>query len=104
MLGSTSTATICNIGKTGNIVLIAAGHNRRNGTGVSINFGTALGTPSGLPGGCSSCSTLVLHGRIMRHRLNVCPRNISCLHPRSFVSGCQGRAARRRHRHCTGIS
>ncbi len=34
ILGSTSTATVCNSHTSGNIILVAAGHNRRNGTGV----------------------------------------------------------------------
>lgn len=34
VLGSTSTATVCNAGNTGNIVLVAAGHNASNGPAV----------------------------------------------------------------------
>lgn len=39
MLGSTSSATMCNVHNTGNIVLVAAGENGRKGPGVSIATG-----------------------------------------------------------------
>lgn len=49
MLGSTSTATICNIGNTGNIVLLAAGHKLRRGPRVSFATGFNFGRPSTTP-------------------------------------------------------
>lgn len=49
VLGSTSTSTICNIQKTGNMVLVAAGGKTRNGPIVGTEMRTNFARPAGVP-------------------------------------------------------
>lgn len=56
MLGSTSTMTPCNTQKTGNMVLVAAGHNGDNGTRMSCGFGVKFNAPAHVPRVTDSCS------------------------------------------------
>lgn len=63
MLGSTSTATICNSHNTGNILLIAAGG--PSGSGLAMSFGTftGVGAMTGCTSGLSPCRCTGLIGR-----------------------------------------
>lgn len=47
VLGSTSTATVCNAHNTGNIVVVAAGGNNGKGTGIGFSTGCTLRFGSG---------------------------------------------------------
>lgn len=86
MLGSTSTATICNMHKTGKIVLIAAGHNGSNGTGISFSnrFNVArVGHVAGVIG-TRRCTALVGRNLIGRKRTPGCARrSVRLCHGRS---------------------
>lgn len=59
VLGSNSTTTVCNSHTTGKIILVAAGRNRGNGTGIRVSTGCSLRAPSG-------CLSFLSTGR--RHR------------------------------------
>lgn len=84
ILGSTTTATVCNTRKTGNMMLIAAGHNHIRGTGVSFGARRAVSSPAHLPRFMNSTSCLDLCGRTL-HGSNRKPRFSSRL-----VTRCHG--------------
>lgn len=65
MLGSTSTATMFNIQNTGNMVLMAAHHNGRNGTGVSIGSSINVRVPAHVLRVTSDCACTALEGRVV---------------------------------------
>lgn len=106
VLGSTSTATVCKSHNTGNIMLVAAGHNTGKGSGVDFDTGFKV---SGMIGGLSvlsKCTCTVCEGRTAgvfgrcrgTGRLVPCP-NASVISPganRSICSpkprSCQGNA------------
>lgn len=64
VLGSTSTATTCKVHKTGNMIMVAAGH-KRTSRGPSIDFGTSIkaGSPTGFPRCLNSTRCTRLCGR-----------------------------------------
>lgn len=63
LLGSTSTATMCNTGNTGNIVVVAAGHKSMNGPGVSVGTRANFAGFAGIPRVLDNISCVVLCGR-----------------------------------------
>lgn len=63
VLGSTATATLCNTHNTGNIVLMAAGRNARNGVGLSFEMRDSFSTPSGRIRVTSPLAFVGLRGR-----------------------------------------
>lgn len=65
ILGSTSTATIFNVHNTGNIVLVAAGHNGRKGPGVSFSASTDVLRPAGVIRRTGSCRCTAFCGRLV---------------------------------------
>lgn len=50
ILGSTSSATVCNAGKTGNMVVVSAGENGTKGAGMGLGTCISIGRPAGVPG------------------------------------------------------
>lgn len=60
MLGSTSTATVCNSQKTGKIIVVAAGHNARKGKGLTMSTGCSFRGTAGMPSllGTTRCTRL----------------------------------------------
>lgn len=96
MLGSTSTATVCNSHNTGNIVVVAAGGKGTNGTGMGIATGFAVTSTHGLRGvlGLRRCTTCTGVGTGSNRR-GCCPRTgnrVRCICNRG-LSGCGGSPA-----------
>lgn len=84
ILGSTSTATVCNSQKTGNMIVIAAGRTRRKrarvGFSCDCNVRRATGACSVL--GTSRCTTL--RGRVHAGTKSRCSLGPTFSSPRSL--------------------
>lgn len=65
LLGSTTTATLCNGEKTGNILIVAAGEKRANKLGVGFDTGINFRRTAHLPGFMSTCGCTGLCGRTL---------------------------------------
>lgn len=64
VLGSTSTATTCNVHNTGNMVIVAAGHNgTTRGTAIGLGTSVNVGRPVNFPRCLNSTSCTALCGR-----------------------------------------
>lgn len=68
MLGSTTSTTVCNSGTTGNIVLVAAGHNGDNGPRISCGNCIDVRGPADLISHLSSCRCTRVLGSTLRDR------------------------------------
>lgn len=91
ILGSTSTATICNIHNTGKMVLMAAGQKAMRGLGVATHTGFAVSRLGQLPGCLETCSCTGLTGRteIISKRGRLCsPVRVSLVRCRLSPSLC----------------
>lgn len=75
MLGSTST-TVCNTHTTGNIVLIAAGHNGTNGIRIGCSNAMSFSRPAHVPGVLGTCRCTACAGRFSggQNTTLACPR------------------------------